>query len=588
MQERQPREISALVAELSELARHAPARLGQRVAGLNVRDQAELALRLPPRLRLELLLHAPKPLRLVRSLPDSEFYLTVREVGPLEALPLVALGSTAQLQHLVDLESWRRDRFDADRSGAWVALLLEAGEPALRRFLRGAEDEQLALLFQRWIRVDPIEPEEAHDRHGHGLTEDGDDLGLVSPDGNYRFRPALREHGPAIRRMAQIFFLDDPERYRRIVWSALYELPAELEECALRWRQSRLEEHGFPPADEAAAVYAPPAGVRAPPRPLAPADPDGLAAPRSPLVLPGMQGRLSDALDRLDDETGERVLHELVSLANHVLVADGADTGEPRAHVEALEKVAGYIRIALETRDPIDAGRDAETLSRVPALELFREGHGQAVELQARARAMTRDGWAAGHERALDLLDPPLRERIDALLEPPAAGHGAPTPRRAFRSTAELDEARVALEIAEVMGRFFFGRLGLDLGHSLAGAAPDATEAPSFTTIFLTLLAWNSARGLVSVEPLPHDVLADFLRSVVSRRTADPDAPARSLEALVRRLREEHGLDPRQTALFEAFGRAGLERLAAECGALDPGNPVDPRFVTCLWVSPRR
>ena len=54
------------------------------------------------------------------------------------------------------------------------------------------------------------------------------------------------------------------------MWMAQWELPSELEEQALHWRQSRLEEHGFPDWEEALSVYAPPEGVQSHPRPPAP------------------------------------------------------------------------------------------------------------------------------------------------------------------------------------------------------------------------------------------------------------------------------------------------------------------------------
>ncbi|MDX1388936.1 MAG: DUF6178 family protein, partial [Acidobacteriota bacterium] len=262
------REVVERLDELTELARNAPGRIGDELADLPLRQQAELALRLPPRERLEVLLHAPKPMRLVRSLPDVEFYLTVREVGPTDALPLVALGSAPQIRHLVDLESWRRDKFDAKRSGAWVALLLESGEPTLRRFLRDADDELLVLLFKKWVRVTQIEDDEPPDKHGHGETESGTESGFLSPDGYHRFSPVIPEHAPSIRRLAEMFVQEHPERYQRVLWSAMWDLPSEVEELALQWRQSRLEEHGFPPWDEAIHVYAPPTGVQTHPAPL--------------------------------------------------------------------------------------------------------------------------------------------------------------------------------------------------------------------------------------------------------------------------------------------------------------------------------
>ena len=53
------------------------------------------ALRLPAAERLQLMLHAPAPMRLVRTLPDADLYLTIREVGPADALPMLALSSVA-------------------------------------------------------------------------------------------------------------------------------------------------------------------------------------------------------------------------------------------------------------------------------------------------------------------------------------------------------------------------------------------------------------------------------------------------------------------------------------------------------------
>jgi hypothetical protein len=584
-----PNEISALVAELAELAKHAPARLGERVASLGIREQAELALRLPARQRLELLLHAPRPMRLVRSLPEYEFYLTVREVGPTDALPLVALASAPQLQHLLDLESWRRDRFDAGRSGAWIALLLEAGEPALRRFLRSANDEQLALLLQRWLRAEPIVPEDGHEKHGHGFTEAGDERGLVSPDGNYRLSPVIKEHAPAAQRILQLFFLDQPERYHQVMWAALHELPAEAEEQALHWRQSRLEERGFPPWEEALAVYAPPVGTSSHPRPPAPVDPDGLAAPLSLLSLPIVRDQLGPALERLGDQMRDRVLHEFFGLGNHLLVADGEDTGDPAAHRVALEKAAGYVGIALEIRGVSNAAHASETVASLPLIELFREGYASAVELQQRARSLTEAGWAATHPRALGLLDTPIRERLDALLEPrplyyEVGDEETPGGTRPFRSTTDLRETRVALDIAEGVGRLLVDRLGLDLPRALDRQRPERAEPPRFSTFVLTFLAWHAARGELRGDPLPGDVLSDFLRNVASRRTADPEAPARALDAWVRSLRDRFALDAQEAAVLVAFGRACLEQLAAECGSLDPGTPVDPRYVPCLLI----
>lgn len=577
----------SLAARVEELARREPERLAEHLASLSTRAQAELALRLPARLRLELLLHAPRPMRLVRALPDSELYLTVRELGPADALPLLALSSASQLCHLLDLESWRRDRFDADRSGAWVALLLEAGEPTLKRLLDAADDDLLALLFQRWVRVEPYEPEDMREVHGHGQTEAGDERGLISPDGNYHFDPAVDEHAPAVQRIAQQFFQDQPERYRETLWSAVHEPPAELEERSLHWRQSRMEEHGFPPWEEALSVYAPPSGLRGRAAPAQPDGPEGLAAAQSPLRILPRHSPLGLAIDELEDASRDRVLQGLAYVANRLLVAEGADAGDPREHLAALDSALGSVSIALAARGAEEPGRARQLLEELPAIELFREGHARAVALRERARSLAGRGWAAAHPRAHDLLDSPLRERLAALLQPRPLylelGDEGARPR-GFRSLAEIEETRVVVELAELLGRIFVERLGLDVAGVLRGAELASSDPPRFATYLLTALAWHSTRGQLSIAPLPLEVAIDFLRDVASRSTAEPDALARALETLVRSVEQTLALTPRESALLVAFGRSCLERLAAECAPAGLAPEPDPRRLSCLLL----
>jgi hypothetical protein len=578
-----------LAARITQLSRNEPDRLAAEVAGLSVRQQAELALRLPALERQELLLHAPRPMRVVRALPDADLYLTVREIGPSDAMPLLALASTEQIRHLVDLEAWRGDRFDGKRCGAWVALLLEAGEPTVRRFLRHADEELLALLFRHWIRVEQMEYEDSPEVHGHGESETGSERGFVTPDGYHRFSPAIAEHAAAIRGLLQLFYQELPERYQRAIWAAQWELPAELEEAALKWRDSRLEEHGFPRRDEALSIYAPPEGARNHPVPPEAIDRDGLGSARSLLPLLTGQGPLAAAVGSLSGPTRERTLHGLVSLANHLLVADTADTGEPAAHRRALQKAAGYLRVALAERGAADPSAAARVLEEIPVAELFREGYAAAVALQQRARDLVGQGWAAAHPNALELLDEPLRDRVLGLLSPrPLYAElddaGTTLRLRDFGSPQEISDTGVALEMAEIVGRILVDGLGLDVQRVLDSAdGADATPL-RFSAIVLTVLAWHATRAELRGDPLPSDVTADFLRGVASRRTAASDAPARAMAALTTTLAGRFGLQPREISVIEAFGRFCLEQLAAECGSLDPGVPIDRRYVSCLLL----
>jgi len=586
-----------LALELAELARMAPDRLRERIAGLSIREQATLALRVPIEQRLQLILHSPRPMRLVRALPDGDLYLSVREIGPTEAMPLLKLASAPQIQHLFDLESWRVDRFDADRSGAWMALLLEAGEPALRRFLRTTDDELLALLFRKWLRVEQLDFEETGqaDIHGHGLSEAGTESGFVTPDGNYQFMPTIAEHAPAVRRILQVFFVHEPERYQRTLWNACWELPSELEEQALHWRQSRLEEHGFPPWEEAIDVYAPASGSREHPEPARPAETDGLAASRLALSVArgsNADARLAPVIDALPAAERERALHEMASLANRLLVADQADGGDPDSHRAALTKAVSFISVALQLRGATAPDRAGATLTRVPLLELFREGYQRVGRLQARARELLRSGWVSRQPAALDMLDSPIVDRVRALLAPRPGYVEVGTDQqvgaqRDFRGLDEIQQTAASLELAEVIGTVLIDRLGLQVAAAEQAGRAQSGETPSFSALFLTLLAWQSTRGELRGEPLPADVAAGFLRNVASRRTAPAEAPERALELMLRELAERSEFGVREIAVLQAFGRFALERLHEQCGGLDPGVPIDPRFVTCLLVEDR-
>lgn len=574
--------------ELAELARHAPDRIGERLAGISLEGQVELALRLPAGERLELLLHAPRPMRLVRMLPDTELYLTVREVGPTDALPVVALAAAPQLVHLVDLESWRHDDFDARRCGAWVALLLEAGENVLGRFLREIDDELLVLVLQKWARVTQIEYEDTPDKHGHGESEAGTDAGFLAPDGYHRFSPVIPEHVPAIRRLLELLASTSAERYQSLIWSALWEPSAEVEEGAQRWRQSRLEEHGFVPWDEAMAVYSPPQGRR---NATAAREAEPPTAPRTLLRWVDTTGPMISALSRLPDDERERVLGEVVSVANRLLVADSADTGDPDSHRGAMRRAASYLEIGLAARGARTDADTAGTLAEVPVLELFREGYQRAAEVQQRARALVQQGWASVHPDAPELLDVPLRPALSGLLRPRPL-HFDPTAEseetafRDFRSLEEIDEAAVSLRMSETLGRVFVGRLGLNVPGLLEQRDRFPQGVPRFSTLFVTSLAWSSAAGELRCEPLPAEVTAQFLRTVASRRTAPPEGPERALHDFLDRLATEIDFRPADLQALRAFGNACLDKLKDECSALDPGAPVDPRFVSCLLVAP--
>src|SRR5438270_11676445 len=56
--------------------------------------------------KLDILLSAPDPEALVRSIPAQELYLALLEIGPEDAAEVVALSSPSQFRHAIDLSAW--------------------------------------------------------------------------------------------------------------------------------------------------------------------------------------------------------------------------------------------------------------------------------------------------------------------------------------------------------------------------------------------------------------------------------------------------------------------------------------------------
>jgi hypothetical protein len=320
------------------------------------------------------------------------------------------------------------------------------------------------------------------------------------------------------------------------------------------------------------------------------ADEEALAAPRATLRVLGPTALIVHAVDAMSSADRERALFGLMALANRVLVADGGDAGSIETHALVMERAGAYVGIALEARGATDGAAVAPILAEVPVVELFREGYARAAALQSRARLMLKDGWGRGHAKAEELIDAPLRARVRAVLLPRplfvtfAEGEES-VAARDFRTLAEIEETRVTLELCEALGATLLTRRGVSVADILNDERRPFEDTPRFSTLLLTALAWHAARGELRLDRLPSDVVADFLRTTASRRTADPEAPARAMSRLVETLEAEAELQRRAAATLRAFGATCLDRLATDCATLDPGLPATPRVVGCLRLA---
>ena len=234
------------------------------------------------RRRLDVILDSKDPQALVRSLPADDLYLTVREVGLGDAVPLVQLASPAQFKVFLDLEAWSRGAFDPRKTLPWLRAARAGAqrEPKAaarwERKLAALDPEVLFLVLRDAVRL-------------HDLEEDPDpeiasEHAMRTPEGKYvvEFTVEGVEYA-AVRGLLDDLYAEDPFKATRLLSAIRFEMPSELEETALRWRAGRLADLGWPPLDEALSWFARP--PRAPAHPAGPpARPGGWQGRRRPDV----------------------------------------------------------------------------------------------------------------------------------------------------------------------------------------------------------------------------------------------------------------------------------------------------------------
>jgi hypothetical protein len=366
---------------------------------------------LPPEEALERILSDPQPAALVHSFPDSDLYFLVHDLGPEDALPLLALASDKQWDHIVDLESWARDRIEVNHLTRWMSLLMEA-DPA--RFIRWFLKDRLA--FGEFYLFHTIEVRIRE--HDQDPSEFGE--GFFTLDQVYYIRflkmPPLTDEASAIgeeerkaflMRLLQRLAEQDHLLFQNVLLEATHVIPAETEEEEFRWRNTRLAEKGFVPFDEAVGIYQPVTR-----RQLEAQRPNSvphkfrdaealLPVPAYPLREIRTDTHFSRALARIEPgPVCTRLQWEFANLCNQIIVADHKTVREREQLRDVVAKACGYISMGLERlREPGDLQPDPSqataTLARHGPIQLFRLGFGQALEIKWQAERWLSACWFA-------------------------------------------------------------------------------------------------------------------------------------------------------------------------------------------------
>jgi hypothetical protein len=545
--------------------------------------------------RIDRIISRKDTMRVVRRMPTVDLYATIRDVGVDDCLEIIELMSPAQVQGFLDLDGWRRDRVDVTAMGRWLRVLFAANVERAVGQLRGFDIELLTLLLKIHCKVYDLtlDEEPEGDVGRHTMTPDQRFLIVFGGvGGDDEAQATLQQFLERLMARDMLFVL-------RICEAMRWELPSSLEEEALHWRNARLADLGFLPADEAAVVFAwvdpdkaiaQPAPPSNPPK-SGPDDSTSTDLTSSPLlpweILGDGASVISKAMAGLTDIVGDRVRHELMLTANRVHAAESADLGDADALKETARQVAATVGVGLAWMVQGNEAMLSQRLTATNVQHLFRIGHSLSLRLRNDLKAKVAAKGSGLNERGLLRLDAPLREVIAGLLRVrPLLYAGLLDTRRVdFRPIASLSE--LAAAAAATSEASFRAALMLRLGADDAAFADiDDADIPTHGAIFGAMLAQALSGSPWSVRPTTSDevkALKEALGDEARTTTA-----LLALDDAVRRLSPLPGAADESAAVTRArtYARQVLAAMTAEVGAVS--GPIDGRFLASVWTGARR
>lgn len=564
-----------------ELNRKDPQQAEKLWQGLDLEKRMEIVLQAGGEEREKLITLASDAPRMVLALPPDEFSRTILELEADQAGTLLTMCSPKQLQYLMDLTGWVKEKFSPVRYQYWVPLLLEAGAGPLNKWLKNADLEALALLFAQWFEVVKFVPSQDE-------QEPPDDLPNFTLDGIYY----LRFRDDNIAQMASQVLVqlksELPSLYAEVLEAILWEPASLMASQALRWRNGRMSDHGFPLRLEALDLWAKPAPGEDAWREMPSKDSVGYfhgSGRRSGALLDLLppQAALPVLGRALAQEGSEWIMAEAAYIANCAVVALDADPADPAEVKRSAREGLGLVNLGLGLMSQGQGADAGAVLARMPMTALARQGAQAIRELNLRAHVLVNEGWMKGLPTGLHILDSPLDRALAGLIFPrPRCYDSNLTGNREYRSfmtLADLEQSRRYLEMAEYWGVLLFELMGIErtgLAELLVGDV--WPSEPTEIKLSLVLGTWLARRamGLSGLAPIEQkdvsQALAGLKKGLEGELAQEVMASCQGIS------------NPARAALASELLRGVLNSLEEELRYLNLEADLDPSFIRGLVV----
>lgn len=578
--------------ELEKLLTLSEKDLEKTLSSLSYHKVYELVSSVPWEVKAKLILYSKYTEGLVKNLPSQELFLTIKASSLDLVVELLSYAKGTQIQFMFDIDCWYKDRIKTERVASWLILLFEAGEDKVLEWLRVADFDFLVAIFQKFIKVykkpDNID-----------LLEAMDFLPSFTLDDYYFIefkKEALEFH---LRRMIEILRSEMPEMYFALLESVIWEIPAEVEERAYRWRNGRLADEGIPEYFEALDVYTilhPKALRKVDIQYLSTVDEEREFSPVNIMVYRGEEElfifRVLEMINDLNQIT--RIKRELAWLANKVMVVDNIVIDEIDKVKKSLDKIWGGLNIGLEYL----SGKNLEVARR------FLEEHfledifriSQTVLRNLRKFALTLTKSPDFDSAILRYLDQPYKGYLEGILVKnlnqirffDVNKIGTDREYRYFRNLGEVNLVRRYIEevgyLAPLIQKVF--------GSPLSWITEVNRPLRNFDVNFLTwtvLVLTGMCQWLVTKEfkfkAVPKSAWKEILSKLFIKegeinilRKEIKDTLFKSFENFSKK---EWYFEP---DLLYSFLNFTIHKLETEFKYVDLGNPQDPKYQTLILV----
>lgn len=335
--------------------------------------------------KLALIMGDPDGKKLARAMQPHEFYWLFKEIGAPDAMELLGLASPEQCVFILDMELWRGWSFSEDKAVEYLGYILKGSEEHFLELLPHLDFNILSLLLGRELVVaggigDINTDEERQTDWDHTF----DDVFLI------KFKNP--KHADIIGSFLELVCRLDNPLYASLMESVSGEVDIESEEECYHIKSGRLADLGFPPHDEALEIYS-----RINPATFIPGRNKELLQAVEATTLPEtfLTGKtfLERVILRADSELFRMELNYLINTA---LVADEAHLADMEQMRSVVERVYGYLNIALEYLSEGDETKGAEIITGEHLKRLFQLGFSLVLDLKYRADKLSEPDYATG------------------------------------------------------------------------------------------------------------------------------------------------------------------------------------------------